>query len=262
MGVRPIAYNPMPVEIQYLLRTGAVGETLMDEDFGTVLGGVNKPYSAVVAMDAQVAYHKHNRQYPAFSGNVQEGDGHLTFTTNYLLSQGLNPQSDAIVVNTTKNYYAPAGKQFDGTEGNGLLDLGESGIVNVVSMDFVMGAESKSILIESVDPFGQVTGVIYTQLNFTNVLLTIPPFALPAGNLIKVTFTNATSAIEMSIVYASHENAPQIRTGDKIVKIAGTTVDYKIIGIEPRGHLASDGNTPNHWLVFFETDKENKPKVV
>jgi len=88
---RPKRWNPMPVTIRQL-QDKSVGDTLLDEDFDEVVGGVLTPViGSDLELQAQVVYKKHDKWEPSLGGNVDIGDGHLCFTLEYLESVGLSP---------------------------------------------------------------------------------------------------------------------------------------------------------------------------
>lgn len=93
-GRRPIRWNPMPVKIKVLADgsgVGAVGDTILDEDFKEVLGGVNIPFDDTLDLQAQIVYKEHDRREPVIGGDEDTGDGHLTFTLEFLEGAGLDP---------------------------------------------------------------------------------------------------------------------------------------------------------------------------
>jgi len=85
----------MPVTIKVLTPAdatpGAVGNTVLDEDFDEVLAGVDIPFNDEWDLEAQVVYHKHDERSGVRAGDLNLGDGHLCFILEYLESIGLSP---------------------------------------------------------------------------------------------------------------------------------------------------------------------------
>jgi len=144
----PRRWNPKPVKIRKLNRNSSVGNSLLDEDFGDVFGGVDVPIEGILELQAQVAYKKRDERDFSLGGDALDADGHLTFITDYLQEVGLDP--------------------FNGTT---------------------------------------------------------------------------------------------IEKGDRIVEIDGVEVDYRIIEFRPGGHLKTAGPTPIMFLAYFESPRDENPRV-
>jgi len=93
----PMRWNPKPVKIRRLNRTASVGNSLLDDDFGDVFGGVDIPLDGTIELQAQVAYKKRDERDFGLGGDALRADGHLAFTTDYLQDAGYNPFGSTIL---------------------------------------------------------------------------------------------------------------------------------------------------------------------
>ena len=112
-GSFPHRWNPMPIQIRFLNHTSAVAGSLLDSDFGQVAGGASKPLGLVVELQAQVVYRKDKERTFTWGGDTEVGDGHLTFTEDYLTDEGYDPLGSGDKIKIGDHIVSIAGNEVD-----------------------------------------------------------------------------------------------------------------------------------------------------